>query len=208
MKIFTHSVIAFFLLLSMSLTLQAQEQDEDLKAHFSELNQKMSKAIVDGDIETILSFYHDDVIDMPAYRTMMRGKKEVATEMKKGMEMDEGKMTKFSLEVKEVIRDGNLAVEVGTYSLLYEMPGMPEAWPDKGNYVSVWEKQDDGNWLTLATTWNSHNNPWLDMMENQGGDVEEKSKGSSEVHSHDHNCNHDCTEEEQKNCEHHKEDTK
>jgi ketosteroid isomerase-like protein len=163
---------------------------------------------MEDDLDAVLSFYHDDVIDMPAYKPMVRGKENLAADLKKGFEMYPGSMKKFELTVKEVIADGNLAVDVGTFSMLWVDESMPEGWADDGNYVSIWEKQEDGTWLMVAGTWNSHNNPWLDMMENQGGDVEEKSKGSSEVHSHDHNCNHDCTEEEQKNCEHHKEDTK
>lgn len=209
MKLFTHSLFALFLFFSVMSVMNAQEMSEDLKKHFAEQNDKLAQSVIDDDMDAILAFYTDDVIDMPAYHPMMRGKEEVADEMKKNMEMDEGKITKFSFTVKEVIADGDLAVDVGTYSLLYESPQMPNPWPDEGNYVTVWEKQDDGSWLIKASTWNSHNNPWLDMMEEHHNEEHEvKDGGSTEVHSHGHDCSHDCTEKEQKNCEHHKEEKK
>ncbi len=72
------------------------------------------------------------------------------------------KMTAFELIATDVIVEGNIAIEIGTYTVSMEMPGMGLI-DDNGKYMNVWEKQEDGSMKIKADIWNTNLNPWMKM---------------------------------------------
>ena len=79
-------------------------------------------------------------------------------------------MNSMTLNTLEVLSDGDLAYEIGTYKVNMTIPGMPNTMDDNGKYLTVWQKQDDGSWKMKVETWNSDNNPWMsndNMDDNQ-----------------------------------------
>ena len=157
-------IIICITLLLASLQIHAQDEG-DMKAKFNDMNSKLAKMMLDNDYDGILSFYTDDIISLPSYQPMVRG----LDAMKKAQEMNKNsgtKMTAFDLNTTDVIDAGKYFIDIGTYTLTMDLPGMKMPYNDKGKYVSVWEKQDDGSFKIKVETWNSDINPWKMM---QGG---------------------------------------
>jgi uncharacterized protein (TIGR02246 family) len=132
----------------------------DMKAEFQKMNDKIAKAILAGDHATIMSMYTDDVYSMPSYSPMMKGKEAIA----KHAQMEEKmgiKMKTFAIKTIDVFGSKDQMIQVGTYSLTIAMPGQEKPIPDKGKYLTVWQKQADGSWKIKAETWNSDINPMM-----------------------------------------------
>ena len=139
-------------------------QDMDLKKKMQEMNNTMIKAMLEDDMETALSFYADDAISLPSYEPMLKGKAAIKEHSMKSHEAG-FKINDMALNTMDVWSGGDLAFEIGTYTINMTMPGMPNAMDDKGKYLTVWQKQTDGSWKMKAETWNSDNNPWMGMPE-------------------------------------------
>jgi hypothetical protein len=64
----------------------------------------------------------------------------------------------------DIWQSGNLVVDIGTYSFSMDMPQMPGGiFKDQGKYITIYEVQSDGSLLIKADTWNTDNNPWIQM---------------------------------------------
>jgi ketosteroid isomerase-like protein len=141
--------------------------ESDLKAKFNEMNKKFSQMMVDGDHEALLAWYADDIISMPSYQPMLKG----IDALKKAQEMDKNsgtKITAFSIKTIEVMPAGNYFIELGTYTISMEIPGMG-LFDDNGKYLNVWE-QDGDDWKMKVDIWNTDLNPWAQMEGEQGDD--------------------------------------
>ncbi len=148
-------------------------QDSALKEKFQKMDNEMIKNMLSDNTEAMMSMYTDDAISMPSYEPMLKGKDEM---MKSHMKSKEAgfKMNDMTLKVMNVWSSGDLAYEIGTYTIDMSMPGM-DAWKDNGKYLTVWQKQSDGSWKIKAETWNTDNNPWEDMgMSNDEDDDTDK----------------------------------
>jgi uncharacterized protein (TIGR02246 family) len=149
-------------------------QDSDLKKKVQMMNDEMVKAMLADNSEVIMSMYTDDAISMPSYEPMLKGKDAM---MKSHMKSKEAgfKMNNITLTTMDVWSSGDLAYEIGTYTINMTLPGMTEAMDDNGKYLTVWQKQTDGSWKIKAETWNSDNNPWEGMgMSNENMDDTEE----------------------------------
>ena len=143
----------------ISIPVFSQDMDE-MKKNIEEWNSRISEAMLKGDNEKILSFYADDIISMPSYQPMLEGKEALKNSIM--MSANSGnKFTKFQMTSKKLLSQGNLLVDIGTYELSMDIQGMDEPYNDIGKYVTIYEKQDDGNWKIKVDTWNSDNNPWM-----------------------------------------------
>ena len=147
-----------------SSQLYAQSEDE-LIAKFNETNKKFSQMMVDNDLEGMLSYYAENPISMPSYQPMLRSLDAMRESHKQQHEMGM-KVTAFELIATDVIVEGNIAIEIGTYTISMDMPEMG-SMDDHGKYMTVWEKQDDGSMKIKADTWNTDVNPW-EMMQMKG----------------------------------------
>ncbi|MCP5053240.1 MAG: SgcJ/EcaC family oxidoreductase [bacterium] len=133
-------------------------------AKFQKIGDKMAKAVLTDDHQTLMAMYEDDAYSLPSYAPILKGKKAMAEHAKKQHEAGM-KMKTFSLKVVDVFGDDQQKIVVGTYDLTIILPGMKEAMPDKGKWLNVWNKQKDGSWKIKAGTWNSDVNP-MEMMKN------------------------------------------
>ena len=158
------SLICIALLVCIS-QIYAQSESE-LKAEFNETNKKFSKLMMDNDLEGMLEYYADNSISLPSYQPMMRGHDAMREAHKKQHEQGDMKITAFELTITDVIAEGNMAVEIGTYTISMTMPEMG-AIDDHGKYMTVWENQG-GDWKIRADTWNTDMNPWMMMQEGHG----------------------------------------
>jgi ketosteroid isomerase-like protein len=58
----------------------------------------------------------------------------------------------------EVADAGDMAYEVGTYTVSWDKPRQHQNGQGAGNYVTVWKK-DNGEWKTVAYIWNRGEQP-------------------------------------------------
>ena len=147
------------------LNLLAQNNDlSQLRMNFEKMNEKFGKALLDGDYNTIASFYTDDAVSLPSYAPMWRGKDAILEGNKKDLESI--KYHSFKGKTTDVFGSGDIIYEIGTYEISFTLPTMANEMNDHGKYLNVWQKQSDGSWKLKADTWNSDVNP---MSMNQAG---------------------------------------
>jgi len=169
------------LMLIVTSSVLYSQDDGDMKAKFNAMNKEFADLMIAGDHQGMIKWYADDIISMPSYQPMIRGIDAV----KKAGEMQEqsGVTTKdFTLTTTDVIEAGSYYVEIGTYTITMQIPGMDKPWSDHGKYVNVWETQDDGSYKIKVDTWNTDTNPWMDMKQK---DEEEKKQMKEKLESHD-----------------------
>jgi len=135
----------------------------DMKSKLQTMCDEFSKRMVSGDMTGMWDYYTNDVISLPSYEPMVKGLDAVKANYEKMKESDM-KMTDFSLTVTDVMQSGDFVVEIGTYKLKMEMPGMEEPIDDHGKYLNIWQTQEDGSMKLKAETWNTDVNPWMDMQ--------------------------------------------
>ena len=145
------------------------QSEADMKAKFNELNKKFSQMMLDNDLEGMLSYYAENPIPMPSYQPALRSLDAMRESHKQQHEMGM-KVTAFELIATDVIVEGNIAVEIGTYTISMDMVEMG-AIDDFGKYMNVWQKQD-GDWKLRADMWNTDMNPWMEM----GGEHDDHGK--------------------------------
>jgi len=144
------------------------QSEDDMKAKFNELNKKFSQMMVDNDQEGMLSYYAENAISLPSYQPMLRGLDAMRKSHKQQHEQMGMKVTAFELTATDVIAKGDIAIEIGTYTISMDIPEMG-AMDDYGKYMNVWEKQGS-DWKLRANMWNTDMNQWMNMGGEHGMD--------------------------------------
>ncbi|MCG6959585.1 DUF4440 domain-containing protein [bacterium BMS3Abin03] len=169
-------------LLFCTIFLQAQDLSE-LKKKVQTLNDKYAKAMISGDMSSVWSGYAEDVISLPSYEPMIKGL-DAIKKSSEDMEKSGVKFNSFSTTCTDVIKSGNLVIDIGTYKTSMQIPGMDMPWNDYGKYLTVWEIADDGTWKVKVETWNTDTNPWADTQAHdepmKEGKTDDESKEAGE----------------------------
>jgi uncharacterized protein (TIGR02246 family) len=156
------SFILSIVLYCSNLSFAGDEDWSKVRSWIEDTDNKMEKALVEGNGEFMISLYADDAYSLPSYEPMMHGKNQLVDSHKKMMESG-FKFNTVDFEVVDVMGSGDMAVEIGKYQMNMTIPGMQQPIDDNGKYITVWKKID-GNWKIIAETWNSDINPWQEMM--------------------------------------------
>jgi len=132
---------------------------EETKKMIENMNDRIAKASIEADTVTIFLHYAEDVVSMPNYGEMIRGKaalKKQDAEMRKaGMKIHSLHYATLDLWVST-----DLVCEIGTYGISLTLPGMSKPVADNGKYLNIWEKQSDGSLKVKVEIWNTDVNPW------------------------------------------------
>ena len=129
----------------------AAETEEDpaaVRAAIKETNARFAEALNQGDAAAIAALYTEDAIVLPPGQGMVRGRQAIQESM--AVDIETNALSDLVLTTSDVQVAGNLAVEVGTYSI------QAGAMQDEGKYVVVWKKQEDGSWKLYRDIWNSN----------------------------------------------------
>lgn len=149
----------FTLLLTWIISFNAFAQtDEALKQKIESINKEMAKAMIEGNYSQTLKYYTNDAISMPNNSKMIRGIEEMK-KSNESMAQSGVKMKNFETSTLQVTTCGNQVIEIGTFKLSMEIPGMPGNYEDHGKYLTVWEKQADGSLKIKVEMWNTDVNP-------------------------------------------------
>jgi len=143
------------LVLLLSLTLGGQKKSElDLnlvREAVEEANQKFIDASLRGDSAAVGALLTDDTLLLPPAGRMIQGKN--ATEEYWRATWVQLKIVDFKMTILNLYGKGDLAYEVGSYALKFQVQGKERE--DEGKYVVVWKQTADKTWKKLIDIWNS-----------------------------------------------------
>lgn len=130
---------------------------EDVEASIIAQNDRFEQATLAGDDAALSDLYAEDAVLLPPNMPRSEGRAAIGTTF--GEMMTVTPITSLSLETDhvDVAESGELAYEVGTYSIAGTGPDAAE-WQDTGKYLVVW-KNVDGEWKLAADAWSSDQPP-------------------------------------------------
>jgi ketosteroid isomerase-like protein len=144
-----------------SLSAIAQTEAE-LKQKIEKMNDEMAEAMIAGDYEKNMTFYTDDVVSLPSYDEMMKGKEEIRKSIS-DMKNSDWKIKDFDFETVSIETNGDIVTEIGKYKMEMRNDKMDQTMKDEGKYLTMWEKQADGSLKIKTEMWNSNKNPMEEM---------------------------------------------
>ena len=148
-KLMSVAAVSFFLLACA----QAQEPKQDPADLLKSTDIALQKAVADGDLDKIMTFYADDAVLMPTAEPIVVGKAAIREEWHHILSIPDFQ-NKSALTKIDVSQSGDLAYSMGTYlSTMQGENGQPVTEP--GKWLSVWRRQADGSWLIVADTYNT-----------------------------------------------------
>jgi ketosteroid isomerase-like protein len=131
-------------------------------------NDASKESMLSGDAAKCNSYYETDALEMAPNAPNIKGKDAILA-YQNGMAKSGLKFNQVTFKTDELIADGKVAYEIGSYDMTMTMPPMGEM-KDNGKYIALWRQQSDGAWKVHAETWSS-NKPAAPM-----GNEEKKKK--------------------------------
>lgn len=150
-------------LLLLSATLVFSQSKEELYLQIEKLNKLYSDAMINNDTKTMMSLYTDEVVSLPSYQPMIRGI-ETLKALSEQVENTEWKTTSLEMKTTDLIPADNFIIEIGNYKMKMVGPGVPD-WSDEGKYITIWQKQENGNLKIRIEMWNTDLNPFVEMQQ-------------------------------------------
>lgn len=151
MKYITNSLIFIFILsLGLVSCQRPQTNVAEVKKTIEENSMKFVNAYNSKDLATVMSFYAPDALVLPQNGPAVSGRGSIEATFRQFLATSRN----LNVSLKKVDASTDLAYEIGTYTLTFEMPGMP-AMPDTGKYVTLWKRQPDGKWLIVGDIFNT-----------------------------------------------------
>ena len=139
--------------------LLGDENPVKLREVIESIGDKINKAVVAGDYDTIMSYHTDDVIIMPDFKPMVKGKKAWKEEIKKDRQRG-AKVRSFSGTIMDLWSCENQVYERGTFGMSVTSNESTHPIALYGSYFQIWEKQTDGSYKIKFTIWNLDFNPF------------------------------------------------
>ena len=165
-------LVASLLLLGVAAAASADNHENALMKEVEALGDALAKAMLEDDVETMFGMYAEDAISLPNYGPRMEGI-EAFRQHHEQMAAAGMKILSFTGDPTDVWEAGDQVIEIGTFTIALEMPGMPQKIEDKGKYMTVYVRDADGSLKIKAETWNTDMNPMAMMGGMMGGQESE-----------------------------------
>ena len=151
MKYFTSSVLILASLALIFVSCVAPQTDvAEVRKAIEEDLQRFVAAFNAKDAATLASVYAADAIILPPNGPRVSGRANVEPFWREMFAIG----SDLKLTITHVDASGDLAYEVGSYTMGIQMPAMPPM-ADTGKYVAVWKRQAGGKWLIVADIFNT-----------------------------------------------------
>lgn len=124
---------------------------DDIRSAIAAGNAKFMAAFQRGDAAGVAACYTHDGQLLPPNGESLSGTDSIAAFWQGAMAMG---IKDAKLETRQVEARGDLAVEVGQYTLTIQPEGA-KAMTDIGKYIVVW-KDDGGTWKLYLDIWNTN----------------------------------------------------
>ena len=105
--------------------------------------------IATKDVDKFASYYSDDASLLLPNAPIINGRENVKAALKP-MLADPNFALTFQATRAEASKGGDFVYTVGTYAMTLSRPSDKTAVTDKGKYLTVFEKQQDGSWKAVA----------------------------------------------------------
>jgi uncharacterized protein (TIGR02246 family) len=122
-----------------------------VQRQFDELRAQFMSAFNSTDPAAVAALYTEDGKILPPNMPPVVGREAIAEFWKGAKDMGMGDLR---LDATELLDSGELAYEMGTYTLAVNPPG-GEAMTDVGKYVVVLRLQDDNSWKIAVDMFSS-----------------------------------------------------
>ena len=132
---------------SLGMVPSGKEIGEQIKR----LRKLWAEAFNARDLATSLLFYADDAVVLPPDGVAVRGA-EAIRELLKSM-FDSG-YSEGKFQQSQVEYSGNMAVEVGDYTVLVHADGGTRQ--DTGRYMATWRRQENGEFRITVNVWSTN----------------------------------------------------
>ena len=153
----TVKIISILLVTVISFGAVSQTSIE-MKPLVANMNKELIELAKAGRFEAMGKYYDPEAISLPNYRVMEKGYKLILNNnlgrKNGGYKIVDG--TKITVEL---FVGKDMMVDIGTYSLTSDFPGLTKPKVDTGKYMNVWRKDKEGNWRIIAETWNADKSP-------------------------------------------------
>jgi uncharacterized protein (TIGR02246 family) len=123
---------------------------EDVRAAIDQANARFVEAFKAGDAAAIAGFYTENAKMLPPDASEVAGREAIQKFWQSWI--DDG-LKNLTLEASDVEADGDLAYEIGEFSI--QAPAANDAMATAtGNYLVVWKRGSGGDWQLHVDTWN------------------------------------------------------
>ena len=95
-------------------------------------------------------YYAPNAIVMPSNQEVVRGRDAIAAFFENYPPFTDLQFTSVEVDGGE-----DIAYVYGTYSLMLTLPGEEQPVPDRGKYIEIWRRQEDGSWKIELDIFNS-----------------------------------------------------
>jgi ketosteroid isomerase-like protein len=119
----------------------------DVREIIERTNEEVCRWYETGEIDSLAEVFADDCWQMPPHAEPLVGRDALHGFWSHAVTWG---TWRFTLETQDVVVSGSIAVERGRYIVEFDAgPSAPEAMEshtDRGNYVVLWRRDDDGRW--------------------------------------------------------------
>lgn len=128
-------------------------------AQLQEIGRILNEAVLNGDHETILKYYTDDVVILANSVPPIRGKEalreQYEKDRKKGL-----KFHAFSGKPEKMWGSGDKVYEYGSWGASVSSYETKHPYGFAGSYFTIWQKQKDGRYLMELVMTNLDHEPY------------------------------------------------
>jgi ketosteroid isomerase-like protein len=126
----------------------------DVRAYVDRMARASEDAMLKGEVDALLDFYEESATSLPPNSQPVVGRSLIRSYMDSvsayGITVRKVEFTPLTIDV-----DGNLAYEVGKYSMTMHVPTVGLVL-DEGNYMAIWRRQPDDTWKVHTDIWNTN----------------------------------------------------
>jgi ketosteroid isomerase-like protein len=137
----------------------AQDRLQEITIEIKEINRILEKATMEGDYETLLKYYDQDIIVKPDFSEAVRGKGALREQYRKDKQKGV-KIHSFSGVIEALWYCGDEVYERGTFGLSASSDDSPQPTAMYGSYFQIWTKQKDNSYKIKYVIWNLDYNPF------------------------------------------------
>ncbi len=151
-------LVAVLLFLVLPGAAVADHHETPLMQEVKAIGDALTKAMLAKDVDTMLGMYAENAISLPNYSPRMDGK-EAFKKHHEEMSASGMNIVAFASDPSDVWEAGDQVIEIGSYEIELEMPGLPATIKDKGKYMTVYVRGADKSLKIKVETWNTDIDP-------------------------------------------------